>query len=360
MKKPEIKINFLYYETPFDINKNFCFKFLKRKYNVIISDKPDYVFFSVYKENNKFLDKDGTPKTNKNSKNKKINFIKKIILGLMKFNKVKGFIWFLREKNIIKPYAKILDVKGDFVKIFYTYESIRPDMTKCDWAFALRHESELKHPKYMRVPPYIVFGYNFDLIKKEKSIEKIKKEKTKFCNFIYSNHVPFRNKFFKKLNKYKHIDSPGKCMNNMLPIGIHKNVNKSRISKDWEKEKIDFIKPYKFTIAFENEIRSGYNTDRIIHSYLANSIPIYFGDKMIDKDFNANVFINCHNFKNFEEAIKKIIEVDKNDEIYLKMLKQPLFAHKNSFTNATKRIEKRFEEILKSNPQITTIFKKDF
>lgn len=349
MKKPEIKINFLYYETPFDINKNFCFKFLKRKYKVVISNKPDYVFFSVYKENNKFLNEDGTSRINKGSKNKKVNFIKKIILKLMRFNKIKSFIWFLREKKIIKPYARILDVKGNFVKIFYTYESIKPDMNKCDWAFALCPDSELKHSRYMRIPPYIIFGYNFDLIKKEKSIEKIKKEKIKFCNFIYNNHVPFRNKFFKKLSKYKHIDSPGKCMNNMPPIGEHKSTNKSRISENWEKEKMSFIKPYKFTIAFENSIRKGYSTDRIIHSYLANSIPIYFGDKMIGNDFNTNAFINCNNFKNFDEAIKNIIKIDKNDDLYFKMLKQPLYINKNIIINTTRRIEKRFEEIFKNN-----------
>lgn len=345
MIKPEIKINLLYYGTPFDIKKNSFFKILIKKYDVVISNKPDYVFFSVYKENNKFLLEDGTVKISGKSEKKKENLLKKIIRKLREKDFVKGFIRFLREKNIIKPYARILDIKGDFVKIFYTCESIKPDMSKCDWAFALTPESELNNSKYMRIPHYIMIGNDLDLRKRKQSLTEIKKEKTKFCNFIYSNHVPPRNRFFKKLSKYKHIDSPGKCMNNMPPIGSHKNADKSRNSEDWDEEKIEFIKPYKFTIAFENTIKNGYNTDRMIHSLLANSIPIYCGDKTIGRDFNTKSFINCNNFRNFDEVVKKVIEIDKSDKLYEEMLRQPWHKDNNQSKYIRRKIEERFKEI---------------
>jgi len=80
MKKPEIKINFLYYGTPFDFEKNFLINiFKKENIKIIISDKPDYIFFSVYKENNKFLLEDGTVRTSKKIRKEKRNLIKKNI-----------------------------------------------------------------------------------------------------------------------------------------------------------------------------------------------------------------------------------------------------------------------------------------
>ena len=92
MKKPEIKINFLYYGTPFDFEKNFLINILKRKYKIIISDKPDYIFFSVYKNNNKFLLEDGTVRTSKKSEKKKETFLKKIYKKLREKDFVKGII----------------------------------------------------------------------------------------------------------------------------------------------------------------------------------------------------------------------------------------------------------------------------
>lgn len=333
--KPKIKVNFLYYENPFDINKNFIFKLLQKNYDVIISDNPDYVFFSVYKENNKFLLKDGTsPYQTGGAKSK--NILKEIYRNLLKITVVKSVMWWLRDKGIVRPYAQMLDVPGDFVKIFYTCESIVPDMNKCDWAFSLC--ADIDNQKHMRVPPPIFFEYNFDLIKR-KPIKK-----TKFCNFIYNNHVPFRNRFFKQLSKYKHIDSPGKCMNNMPAIGST-DTNASRSSEKWEIEKIKFIKPYKFSIACENRIKDGYNTDRIIHAYLAGSIPIYLGDNMIHNDFNTKCFINCNNRK-IKEIIEEIKELDTNDKLYNEMLNQPLY-NPGFLDTERNKIEERLKEIFK-------------
>ena len=348
MKKPNIKINFLHYGTPFNFKGSFIINILKKKYNIILSDKPDYVFFSVYKNNNKFLLEDGTVKGLGEQGESKRGLLKGVYKKLRSNNFMKGIVWFLRDKKILKSYAKIIDIKGDFVKVFYSVENIKPDMSKCDWAFGLHFEQEINHPKYMRVPPYILFRNNLDFGKKKQSINKIRKEKIKFCNFIYNNHVTPRNRFFKELNKYKEVDSSGKCMNNMPPINFHKNSDESRGSKDWDLEKIEFIKPYKFTIASENEIKEGYNTDRIIHAKLGNSIPIYLGDKFIGRDFNVKSFINGDGFNNYKNVIKKVIELDNDDKLYEEMLSQPLFNNKDDVQKAERKIGKRFKEIIEN------------
>ena len=139
-------------------------------------------------------------------------------------------------------------------------------------------------------------------IKKNISLKKIVKEKTKFCNFIYSQDIPERNKFFSMINSYKKVDSPGRCMNNMAPIGFN-DPKKSRASKNWVKEKLKFLKPYKFTIAFENFISSGWSTEKIIHPMMANSIPIYMGHKDIEKEFNTKSFVNINDFNSIDDFI---------------------------------------------------------
>jgi len=49
-RKKTIKINFKYFWGGFDPENNFYTNLLRKKYNVVISDKPDYVFYSLFSE----------------------------------------------------------------------------------------------------------------------------------------------------------------------------------------------------------------------------------------------------------------------------------------------------------------------
>jgi len=181
------------------------------------------------------------------------------------------------------------------------------------------------------------------------NFKKIKKEKNKFCIFLYSQDINSRNNFYKLLNKYKKIDAPGRCMNNMPPIS-NKSPRESRVSKNWVKTKLDFIKNYKFTIAFENDIKNGWVTEKLTHPLLVNSIPIYIGTENVKKDFNTKCFINYADFKNTKEFIKHIIEVDNNDELYKKYLDQPIFNNKKQhYFSTKKRFEKKLYKIIDKN-----------
>jgi len=91
-------------------------------------------------------------------------------------------------------------------------------------------------------------------------------------------------------------------------------------------DKQAFIGSYKFTIACENSIKPGYSTEKIIDPMLVNSIPIYLGDPEIANEFNSRAFINVADFKNMEELLEYIKYIDNNDEEYLQMLSEPIFA----------------------------------
>ena len=94
-----------------------------------------------------------------------------------------------------------------------------------------------------------------------------------------------------------------------------------RYEGDWRKSKIDFIKDYKFTIAFENNSYIGYTTEKLLHAVIARSVPIYWGNPVVDRDYNKAAFIDCTGYEDdIDAVIEKIIELDNDDEKYLAML----------------------------------------
>jgi hypothetical protein len=221
--------------------------------------------------------------------------------------------------------------KGKYTRIWYTHENVRPPMDQCEWALSFDYDEELENPRHMRFPNYVRVGAGPNLLHKHKRIkpEKILQQKKKFCAFVYLHDVPYRNRFFDMLSKYKKIDSPGRCRKNMPNIGGHATPQASKTFSHYHKEKVDFIRPYKFVVAFENASQVGYTTEKIYHGFLADNIPIYWGNPLVHRDFNRKRFINAHEVKGLsakarlDYLVEKIIELDRNDDLYLKMLREP-------------------------------------
>lgn len=223
-------------------------------------------------------------------------------------------------------------LKYKCVRIFYTGENIRPNFNECDYAFSFDYTITEKN---YRLPIYKIYIKNIDELKNKKINNKSIVNKKKFCNFLYSNETAKeRIDFFYKLNQYKKIDSGGRVLNNLGYFVDNKH---------------DFLKNYKFTIAFENSSYPGYTTEKILHPLMANSIPIYWGNPLVAKDFNPRAFVNCHEYSNFEEVIEKIIEIDTNHDLYHTYLREPVFSGniENQYINEH-NIFQRFEHIFSS------------
>lgn len=58
---------------------------------------------------------------------------------------------------------------------------------------------------------------------------------------------------------------------------------------------------------------------------LAQSLPIYWGNPEVARDFNPRSFINISDFPNFDAAIDYILKVDSDNQLYLSYLKEPWF-----------------------------------
>ncbi len=198
------------------------------------------------------------------------------------------------------------------IKIYFSGENDVPDFNLCDYAIAFHHITF--EDRYFRLPLYTLYNCFEDVSNSQLNFSNSSELlNRKFCNFIVSNSKgadPIREQFFKNLSKYKQVDSGGRFLNNIGQPVL---------------DKLEFMKNYKFSIAFENSSSSGYTTEKLIEPMAASSIPIYWGNPNVHLDFNKKSFICVNDFENTDEAIKEIIRLDTNDEAYMNMLSESHF-----------------------------------
>lgn len=249
----KIKIDFSDFWGGFDKTNNYFYNLLKEEFDVIISDNPDYLFFSIFG-------------------NKHLQYKCK--------------------------------------KIFYTGENIAPPLHYCDYSFSFDY---LDDNRNYRLPHYLLYDGYYELQRPKIIDESLANRK--FCNFIVSNgSCQERNQFYNELSKYKRVDSGGRFANN---IGYAVD------------NKVKFQSEYKFSIAFENNAYRpqfpGYTTEKIMEPMTVNSVPIYWGNPEIKKEFNTKSFINVYDFNSITDVINYIEYLDNNDKKYLELLNQPWF-----------------------------------
>ncbi len=202
-------------------------------------------------------------------------------------------------------------------KIYWTSEVYAPDWRECD--YAMTHHI-LEDPRHLRLPLYATWVKAEDLVRKPGEVEEWLPRKTKFCCFFSSylnRKTEHRGRFFHLLSGYKRVDAGGKALNN---LGFE-------VPFDPE-AKFEFLKPYKFYMAFENVSVPGYTTEKIAEAMKARCVPIYWGNPRVVDDFNPRSFINANDFPSLEALAARVAEVDRNDALYAQYLGQPCF-HNN-------------------------------
>ena len=198
------------------------------------------------------------------------------------------------------------------IKIGIFTENIIPDLNKVDYALGHYHINYLDR----------YFKHSILLWQNCKTINEVRKEvlklsiRTKFCAAVISNclKAPFRIKFINDLNKYKKVDMGGKCRNN---IG------------GYVKDKIEFLSTYKFSIAMENSSGDGYISEKIVHSFIAGTIPIYYGDYLIDEYINPKSYIFIKGEKDIDDKIEYIKSIDNDDEKYKSIMRENVILDNN-------------------------------
>src|SRR5437870_3898656 len=80
-------------------------------------------------------------------------------------------------------------------------------------------------------------------------------------------------------------------------------------------------------IVFENASLPGYTTEKIVEAMAARCLPIYWGNPVIQREFNPKSFLNYFDFQDEEALIERIIELDESDSLYRQHLAEPYFHH---------------------------------
>lgn len=209
------------------------------------------------------------------------------------------------------------------IRIFFTGENIHPDFNLCD--YALGFDWLTLEDRYFRCPNFLLYEeYEELLTKKPLTIQQITEiqRRPRFCNFIYSNSQahPFRDKLFNLLNTQKKVDSAGLHLNN---TGFFRGS--PRLGVAGTQDKIEFQKECRFTLAIENSSTPGYTTEKLIHALVADTIPIYWGDPMVGRQFNSNRIVNCHEYSSISDIVKRIIEIEQNQQLSASILQEPIF-----------------------------------
>jgi flagellar biosynthesis GTPase FlhF len=108
------------------------------------------------------------------------------------------------------------------------------------------------------------------------------------------------------------IDSMGRCKQTReFPAG----------KSNWFVKKIDTLRRYKFTIAFENTNIKDYVTEKLFQPLIAGSVPIHMGVSDVHKFAPApNSVLSVHDFESPEALAARIKYLDTHDDEYEKML----------------------------------------
>ena len=264
--KEKKKLNFVGFWPNFNKTNNLFCDILRERFDIEISDNPDYLIASVLGDPLKYLE-------------------------------------------------------YDCVRILFTGEPLVPDFNLFDYAIGFDYLSfpdQTAGNRYYRYP--LSF---FDIKRLKKHVDgmsfddakNILSQKQYFCNYLYGHQSAKgeRESIFHALEKYKRVESAGSFLNNM-PDGL---------IVPYTEKKMDFLRLCKFTIAVESISYPGFVTEKLINPFYSDSIPIYYGNPLVSKEFNDDAMINLHHFSSIEEGIEKVIEVDQNDALFIKMLMAP-------------------------------------
>lgn len=151
-----IRIDFCDFWPGFERQNNFFISLLKKHFHVVVTDDPDFLFFSTSGQQHR---------------------------------------------------------KYNCTKIYFTGESFPPNYLDCDYSISF---DLLENERNLRFPLYLLYGNMTDLLSPKKPYSELKHQHQKFCNMVVSNaRATKRIDFFHKLSKYKPVDSGGKYLNNI-------------------------------------------------------------------------------------------------------------------------------------------------
>ena len=201
-------------------------------------------------------------------------------------------------------------------RVFYTGENRRPPLDEYD--FCVSFFRDICDERHLRLPEFIPALYHRGATLEALAVKPPPppEPRPRFCAFIASNRrCQLRLDFVRALSRYMRVDCAGKCLNNMS----------TRLPRTGN-SKIDFLKSYRFHVAFENSpslANEGYVTEKLPDAMHAGCLPIYWGDHRVGEDFNEQSFFSVRDHSDFDEVIDRIVQLDRDYDRYCEVMRQP-------------------------------------
>jgi len=204
------------------------------------------------------------------------------------------------------------------------------------------------NPKCIDLPPFIPYLYNLSKSSKlHQLIERpvVSVVPPKFCCCVVSNgSFHCRNRIFRELSKYKHVDSLGNFQRNV----------EERFTDPISSEAYFYkLSQYKFILCFECEVEGFYITEKLVNAWISRSIPIYFGASNSRTMFNPEsyLYLEKDNTTEYDNLVRRIVYLDKHNARYLEMVNKPVFKDFESLISnfGIDTIASRINDIIKPN-----------
>ncbi|OHT06260.1 hypothetical protein TRFO_25748 [Tritrichomonas foetus] len=136
-------------------------------------------------------------------------------------------------------------------------------------------------------------------------------KKTGFIAAFISNcdDQNHRMDYIHNMTEFVNVDNFGHCENNAkIPTKYQSPIR--------HLAKLNVIKNYKFTLAFENSDSEDYVTEQLYHPLSVGSVPIFRGCKNVRDMIPPISVIDANEFESPEELSKYLLYLDKNDTAY--------------------------------------------
>ena len=317
MQKQQVKMRVLDWwnkDCEENFYNNFFIQILQKKYDVVYSDKPDFILYGPF-----------------------------------------GYE----------------HLKYDCVRIFYTGENIRPDYNIADYSMDFDYiEFEDRH---LRLPHMFWVFCNETQQNEMNNRVKWLDKKEKFCCFVVSNGslTEKRDNFFDALNTYKRVDSGGRWKNNIggniddkiewlksykfnicFENGSHPGYLTEKLFDAFLAGCVPIywgdtsLKIHKNTCADSKNSEIINNRGGGGNDTFDMRIP-NISHSLIDYEINPKAFINAHNFPTFQDLIDEIKRIDNDSYAFEEMLREPIFLNNfNPYEFYTEQISAFLDHII--------------
>ena len=262
---------------------------------------------------------------------------------------IKSYVGDDKEYNIFFPYGdhRFIRVYPAKNKIFYTGEDVftwpsydgYQDYCLDFVDLALGFEY-LDNEKYVRLPLWMNWNFepklDMNLIKSKIADINAARSTCKYECVVINSHdmMNTRTPIYEKLKNVVQIKCAGKW-----------NNNTDELQTVYGNNKLKYVHEFKFNICPENVNRYGYVTEKLFDSFIAGSIPIYYGSDNNPEEgvINKNAVLFWNPDSDNEALAKEVIRLKTDENYYQKFMSQEKLYAKN----AAEFIYSTFEKLVK-------------